>query len=119
MRNLFLTGAALAFLVAIIGTDCAAAAPSGTLTLVVPNFNRENFDRGVTATIDLPYNGQQYDALIGADRNGDLGPERGLAESWTMSPDARSITLRLRKNVKFHDGQPFTADDVIFSLERY
>jgi ABC-type transport system substrate-binding protein len=36
-----------------------------------------------------------------------------------MSPDGRSITLQLRKNVKFHDGQPFTADDVVFSLERY
>jgi peptide/nickel transport system substrate-binding protein len=101
------------------GTDSAAAPPSDTLTLVVPNFNRENLDRGLTATIDLPYNGQQYDALIGTDRNGELSTERGLAESWKTSADARSITLRLRRGVRFHDGQPLTADDVIFSLERY
>ena len=119
MRNVSRAALVLAILAAMLGADGAAAAPSGTLTLVVPNFNRENFDRGVTATIDLPYNGQQYDALIGTDRGGELVPERGLAESWKMSPDARSITLRLRKNVKFHDGQPFTAQDVIFSLERF
>src|SRR5262249_27463131 len=64
----------------LLGARAAAAqpAPSGTLTVVVPNFNRENFDRGVTSTVDMPYNGNHQDALIGTARNGDLTPERGL-----------------------------------------
>ena len=39
----------------------AQTAPSGTLTIVVPNFNRENFDRGLTSTVDLAYNGNGTD----------------------------------------------------------
>ena len=38
-----------------------------------------------------------------------------LAESITPSPDFKSYTIALRKNVDWHDGQPFTADDVVFN----
>jgi peptide/nickel transport system substrate-binding protein len=40
-----------------------------------------------------------------------------LAERWTISPDGKIYTFYLRKGVKFHDGQPFTAKDVKYSLE--
>ncbi len=42
----------------------------------------------------------------------------GLAESWTVSEDLLTWTFRLRRNVAFHDGTPFTADAVVFSLGR-
>ncbi len=41
-----------------------------------------------------------------------------LAESWTMEPDGRSYTFKLRRGVKFHDGEAFDASDVKFSFER-
>ena len=41
----------------------------------------------------------------------------GLAEAWTMSPDLRSIDIRLRDGLKFSDGQPLTSNDVAFTLE--
>ncbi len=41
-----------------------------------------------------------------------------LAESWKMSPDARVYTFHLHQDVKWHDGKPFTAKDVIFSFTR-
>ncbi|MGH2491992.1 MAG: ABC transporter substrate-binding protein [Candidatus Limnocylindria bacterium] len=49
----------------------------------------------------------------------DYAPQPDLAESWTASPDNKSFTFKLRKDVKFHDGRPFTADDVKFSWELY
>jgi peptide/nickel transport system substrate-binding protein len=42
-----------------------------------------------------------------------------LAESCTMSPDGLSYALTLRKGILFHNGDPMTAEDVKFSLERY
>jgi peptide/nickel transport system substrate-binding protein len=42
----------------------------------------------------------------------------GLAESWTISKDGLRYTFKLRKNVKFHDGTPFDAESVKFSIER-
>jgi peptide/nickel transport system substrate-binding protein len=45
-----------------------------------------------------------------------LEPE--LAESWKVAPDGMSVTFKLRKNAKFHDGTPVTAKDVKWSFDR-
>src|SRR5271154_108181 len=42
-----------------------------------------------------------------------------LADSWTFSPDLKTLTLMLKKGVKFQDGEPFTSKDVKFSFERF
>ena len=56
-----------------------------------------------------------FERLVGQDERQRLTPE--LAESWkTLDPNTWEI--KLRRNVKWHDGSPFTADDVIFSFER-
>src|SRR5437879_2895739 len=41
-----------------------------------------------------------------------------LAESWTVSPDQRTYEFKLREGLKFHNGDPFTAEDVKFSFHR-
>jgi peptide/nickel transport system substrate-binding protein len=45
--------------------------------------------------------------------------ESALARSWTVSPDGREYTLQLRHGLKFSDGQPFDADDVLFTFQVY
>ncbi len=42
----------------------------------------------------------------------------GLAERWEVSPDLKTWTLRLRRNVRWHNGRQFTADDVVWNLKR-
>jgi len=56
-----------------------------------------------------------FDALVHVDANARIVP--GLAVSW-RAIDATTWEFKLRKGVKFHDGSNFTAEDVIFSLER-
>ena len=56
-----------------------------------------------------------FEALVDQDERQRLVP--GLAESW-KTIDATTWEFKLRKNVKFHDGTPFTADDVVFTFER-
>jgi peptide/nickel transport system substrate-binding protein len=45
--------------------------------------------------------------------------EPALAKSWTVSRDGRQYTLHLRRGIHFSDGQPLTADDVVFSFHLY
>jgi peptide/nickel transport system substrate-binding protein len=61
------------------------------------------------------FNMNIYEPLIRRDRNLKLEP--GLATAWS-NIDPTTWRFQLRHDVKFHDGTPFTADDVIFSLER-
>jgi len=42
-----------------------------------------------------------------------------LAESWTESPDGLVYEFKLREGLRFHNGDPFTAEDVRFSFQRY
>jgi peptide/nickel transport system substrate-binding protein len=57
-----------------------------------------------------------FNGLVRYDKNVKLEGE--LAESWEVSPDGRKITFRLRKGVKWHDGTPFTSDDVMFTYRK-
>ncbi len=54
--------------------------------------------------------------LIDKAPNGELKP--GIAASWTISPDGKTVEFTLRKGVRFHSGDPLTANDVRFSFER-
>jgi peptide/nickel transport system substrate-binding protein len=58
-----------------------------------------------------------HDALVKPMPGGDNTPS--LAESWTMSKDGLTYDFVLRKNAKFHNGDPVTAEDAKFSFERY
>ena len=56
-----------------------------------------------------------YNGLVKYD--GNLNLVGDLAESWDISPDGLTITFHLRKGVKWQDGAPFTAQDVLFTYQ--
>ncbi len=65
---------------------------------------------------DYQFFNHVFEGLYGHDNAGKLAPE--LALSHQISPDGREYTFKLRPNVKFHNGEPFTAEDVRFSWQR-
>jgi peptide/nickel transport system substrate-binding protein len=66
-------------------------------------------------TTTLAHLGHVYEGLVGRDKDLKIVP--ALAESWE-TPQPTLWRFHLRKNVKFQNGDPFTADDVVFSAER-
>lgn len=57
-----------------------------------------------------------YDNLVEQDAEGNY--VEALAEKWEVSKDEKTYTFKLREDVKFHDGTPMTADDVVYSINR-
>jgi peptide/nickel transport system substrate-binding protein len=56
-----------------------------------------------------------YDGLVKTDKDLNLAP--AMAASWTYSRDCLQLTFKLRRDVKWHDGRLFTADDVVFTYQ--
>src|ERR671919_2078904 len=101
-------------------TAPAAAAPEGQLTWAVHvTLAPAWFDPAETAGIITPFMFLYalHDALVKSMPGQAMAPS--LAESWTVSPDSLTYEFVLRKGVKFHNGDPLTAEDVKFSFERY
>ena len=98
----------------------AFAAPEGTMTWGVHiTLASRWLDPAETEGIITPFMVLYalHDALV---KPLPAGPNTAsLAESWTQSKDGLTYEFVLRKGVKFHNGDPVTADDVKFSFERY
>jgi peptide/nickel transport system substrate-binding protein len=78
----------------------------------------DTLDPGLnTSTIDYSRGRAHYNSLCQI--NDDLTTRPELAEEYSANSDNTEWTFKLRKNVKFHDGSPFTADDVIYTMSRH
>jgi peptide/nickel transport system substrate-binding protein len=98
----------------------AEAAPEGQMTWGVHvSLAPTWFDPAETPGIITPFMLMYalHDGMAKAMPGNTLAPS--LAESWKTSPDGRTYDFVLRKGVKFHNGDPLTAEDVKFSFERY
>jgi peptide/nickel transport system substrate-binding protein len=79
----------------------------GDMNTTDPHSQNENLTNNINSLV--------YDTLVQYDK--DLKLEPALAASW-QRVNATTWRFKLRPGVKFHDGTPFTADDVVFSFER-
>ncbi len=98
-------------------TAPAAAGSGGTLTYAL-GFDVDdtldpqvtNFDSTIRITLNI------CEPLVWEPEPGQFKP--GLADSWEISPDAKTYTFHLKQGVKFTDGTPFNADAVKFTMDR-
>jgi len=117
-RGLF--GSFLVLTILAIGVSPGAAAPEGQMTWAVHiSLAPTWFDPAETSGIITPFMVLYalHDSVLKPMPGNPLAPS--LAESWSMSPDGLVYDFVVRKGVKFHNGDPVTAEDVKFSLERY
>jgi peptide/nickel transport system substrate-binding protein len=104
----------------IVCSHPAAAAPEGTLTWGLHvTLAAKWLDPAQTEAFINPFMVLYavHDALVKPMPGGDSTPS--LAESWTASRDGLTYEFVLRKGVRFHNGDPVTAEDVKFSFDRY
>ncbi|MBE2242049.1 MAG: ABC transporter substrate-binding protein [Burkholderiaceae bacterium] len=102
-----LLGAAMALASGIAQAQTLRWASQGDPQTMDPHSQNEQLTNAM--------NGQVYEFLIARDRQLNLVPQ--LATEWKQTTPLQ-WRMKLRPNVKFHDGTPFTADDVVFSINR-
>ena len=108
IRKILLAAAAATLLAAPASAATFRYAFQGDLNALDPYTLNETFTLGALGNV--------MEGLTKRDKDLKIIP--GLAERWETSDDGRRWRFYLRRNVKYHDGSPFTADDVIFSAER-
>lgn len=107
-----LAGVGLAGMPRWARAEGAGAVPGGKL--IVSSSVEPVHLVGAFTTQAGPPTAKIFDGLLEFGLDGK--PRPALAESWEISPDGLTITFHLRERVKWHDGQAFTAKDVVFSL---
>ncbi|TFZ05023.1 glutathione ABC transporter substrate-binding protein [Ramlibacter rhizophilus] len=117
-RRAFHKAAVASAALAMAGSALAQPKPrtGGTLTYAAGSATQTLDPQFITDVTTFRGVGSMYEALTKQDENGEIGP--GLALSWTVSPDKRTWTFKLRPGVTFHDGTPFNAQAVKFTFDR-
>jgi peptide/nickel transport system substrate-binding protein len=105
---------------AVAAPESGASAPAGQITWALhftpaPSLFEPAETPGLITPFMFLY--AMHDAMLKPMPGKVMAPS--LAESWTMSPDGLAYEFVLRKGVRFHNGEPVTADDVKFTFERY
>ncbi|MEI7785200.1 MAG: ABC transporter substrate-binding protein, partial [Betaproteobacteria bacterium] len=106
--------AAVLALSASFATVAQAPVRGGTLTVALPT-EPAHLNSAIDTTQQVKVvAGKIYSGLVKYDLKMNMQPD--LAESWSMAPDGRTITFKLRKGVKWHDGRDFSSADVAYSI---
>ncbi|MBS7696898.1 MULTISPECIES: ABC transporter substrate-binding protein [unclassified Chelatococcus] len=97
----------------------AAATPKDTLVLAWAIDDIITLDPAESFEISAgEIMGNTYDRLVRFDINDPSKLYGDIADSWTVSDDGKLYTFKLKPNLKFASGNPLTADDVVYSLQR-
>ena len=108
----------LCFLTGMMGASVSTAASQDQLTIALPDFGNQVPVPWQEFAFGKSYMRLIYTALVGTTDAGKLSAESGAAKKWEMTSDGRTWTFWLRDTITFHNGDPLTAEDVKFSLEK-
>ncbi|HSR10491.1 MAG TPA: ABC transporter substrate-binding protein, partial [Thermodesulfobacteriota bacterium] len=98
----------------IIPAGAAAQPKKGGTMVIVYNQTPRHLNGAVqSGAATAQPSSQLFASLVRIDK--DWKPQPYLAESWKFSDDGLTVTFKLRKDAKFHDGKPVTSEDVAFS----
>ncbi len=114
-----LTGGLFGFVLAVLAWGpLSAQDQKGTLVIALDTLGGQTMDPILEGRAPhAHYQAPVFDALVGFDfEKGGIGP--GVAERWELADDGLAWTFFLQKGLKWHNGDPLTAHDVKFSLER-
>jgi len=101
---------------ALAATGAHAQTRGGTLS-VIASPEPTILQPALNSQVATQYVGSKiYQGLLTYDAH--LKPRPELASSWTVSADGLVYTFELQKNVVWHDGKPFTAEDAVFSIDK-
>ncbi len=115
-RRRALVGAAGALPGVLAWRPARAQSGGGTMVWGVSGIFPRHFNPALqTGPAQMLIGAQLFGTPLGIDRRWRVRP--GLCEAWSVSEDSRSITLRLRPGLSFHDGRPITSEDLRFSIE--
>src|SRR5687767_1456786 len=104
----------LAFSALILATGVFAGLAHATTLRIANQGDATSMDpHSLNESLQLSFTGNLYEPLVGRDKKLGLAPM--LATTWRQT-STTVWRFELRKNVKFHDGTQFTADDVAFSF---
>lgn len=119
MRMKLLAGASAAAMMSVVVGSAMAATPANILVIGTDVSSIPTLDpAAINARTVSEAVSNLYDNLVQLDWNDMVTLKPMLAESWTVSPDGRTITLELRKNAKFVSGNPVTAEDAAWTIHR-
>ncbi len=117
-RRALMASAAVLPLTSVIPAAWAAT-PKDTVVIASQIDDLITLDPGEAYEISAQINlSNVYDRLVRYEAEDMTKLVGGVAESWTVSPDAKTYTFKLRPNQKFESGATVTADDMAFSLQR-
>ncbi|WP_321838893.1 ABC transporter substrate-binding protein [Paraburkholderia bannensis] len=96
-----------------------AATPKDMLVIATTLDEFSTLDPGeVYELVPEEYVANTYDRLVRVDLKDPAKFNGDVAQSWTVSPDGLTFTFKIRPGLKFHSGNPLTADDVAWSIQR-
>jgi peptide/nickel transport system substrate-binding protein len=117
-RRFLVVGIFLAFLLGSSASSLGASSEprrGGTLTMGIQRDVVSMHPMQGTASTEQAIRELMFETVTGLDAEDQVQPN--LAESWAISSDGRVYTFRIRKGVRFHNGQELTADDVKYSID--